>query len=352
VRGAALESIAHRNPAIGLKLTTRFLGEGGQARVSAANALGALLASKETHDDARALLEKLVRGEHAHRIRMAALAALAEGNAAHDLAVELLAKEESSGVLDTALDALAKELESDASLEEAFFKCYVRTRDRHDLLEARENLVTALGERGPALGTWGKKCLWFARSNPDPAPSVAAAVAKALARVTGEKASEPVARPRERKLAVEPHDFAGKTPILELETSRGPFTVELYPDDAPVHCANVWQLASRGFYDGLSWHRVVSSFVIQGGDPKGDGSGDAGYNIPDEINARPYLRGTLGMPKTAIKDTGGCQLFFTHVRTPHLDGRYTVFGRIRAGFSVLDLIEEGDKITRVQTRLE
>lgn len=127
--------------------------------------------------------------------------------------------------------------------------------------------------------------------------------------------------------------------------------MELFPSLAPLHVANVVSLAEKKFYDGLTWHRVVSDFVIQGGCPRGDGSGDPGYTIPDELTLEPYTRGTLGMPKTATKDTGGCQLFFTHGRTPHLEGRYTVFGRIRAGESVVDLIEEGDTIVSVRVKL-
>ena len=107
-----------------------------------------------------------------------------------------------------------------------------------------------------------------------------------------------------------------------------------------------------GFYDGLIWHRVVSNFVIQGGDPRGDGWGSDGENVRDEINAVRYGRGTLGMPK-AGKDTGGCQLFITHVPTPHLDGNYTVFGRVVSGLDVIDAIEVGDailSIRRAETR--
>ena len=139
----------------------------------------------------------------------------------------------------------------------------------------------------------------------------------------------------------------GGHPQLTLSTSRGEITLELYLDDAPVHVSNIIHLARNGFYDGLDFHRVVPSFVIQGGDPWTNGWGDAGYHLPDEINPHPYLRGTLGMPK-AGKDTGGCQIFITHLPTPRLDGNYTVFGRVIAGMEVVDAIEVGDRILSVR----
>jgi cyclophilin family peptidyl-prolyl cis-trans isomerase len=109
--------------------------------------------------------------------------------------------------------------------------------------------------------------------------------------------------------------------------------------------SNFVRLVREGFYDGLPWHRVVPNFVIQGGDPLGSGWGGPGYALPDEINRRRFLRGTVGMPK-AGKDTGGCQIFITHAPTPHLDGNYTVFGQVTSGLDVVDQIEVGDSIER------
>ena len=99
----------------------------------------------------------------------------------------------------------------------------------------------------------------------------------------------------------------------------------------------------EGFYDGLIWHRVVSNFVIQGGDPRGDGWGSAGDTLRDEIHTGRYVRGAVGMPK-AGKDTGSCQIFITHIPTPHLDGNYTIFGQVIEGLEVVDRIEVGDLI--------
>jgi len=134
-----------------------------------------------------------------------------------------------------------------------------------------------------------------------------------------------------------------------LETDRGTIEILLLPDEAPVHCVSFAELVLRGFYDGLSWHRVVADFVIQGGCPRGDGSGGPGYLLPDEIGARPFLRGTVGMPKS-VDDTGGCQIFITHLPTPHLDGRYTVFGQVVSGLAAVDAIRVGDRIRKATLR--
>ena len=107
---------------------------------------------------------------------------------------------------------------------------------------------------------------------------------------------------------------------------------------------------TKGFYDNRSWHRVVADFVIQGGCPRGDGWGGPGYFVPDEIGTRPYVRGTVGMPKSG-DDTGGCQIFITHLPTPHLDGRYTVYAQVIEGLAVIDRIRVGDRIEKATLRV-
>ncbi|MFL6195551.1 MAG: peptidylprolyl isomerase [Thermoanaerobaculia bacterium] len=133
---------------------------------------------------------------------------------------------------------------------------------------------------------------------------------------------------------------------VELRTSRGPITLRLDCPQAPMTCLNFLNLASQGFYDGLSFHRVVPDFVAQGGDPKGDGSGGPGYAIRDEINLLRYDRGAVGMA-LAGPDTGGSQFFITLSPQPHLDGGYTVFGHVTAGEGVLDQLRIGDRIEGV-----
>jgi cyclophilin family peptidyl-prolyl cis-trans isomerase len=111
--------------------------------------------------------------------------------------------------------------------------------------------------------------------------------------------------------------------------------------------ANFVALVRRGFFNGRAGHRVVPDFVAQAGDPRGDGEGGPGYTIRDELNDRPYLRGTVGMALD-WKDTGGSQFFITHSPQPHLDARYTVFGTVVAGMEVVDQLLPGDTITSVR----
>ena len=132
-----------------------------------------------------------------------------------------------------------------------------------------------------------------------------------------------------------------------IDTDRGTIQIELAVLDAPLTVENFVTLARKGFYDGLTFHRVVPDFVVQSGDPRGDGQGGPGYTIRDEINERPYLRGTVGMALDWA-GTGGSQFFITHLPQPHLDARYTAFGRVVAGMEVVDRIEQWDVIRRVR----
>ncbi len=137
------------------------------------------------------------------------------------------------------------------------------------------------------------------------------------------------------------------SPHAFIETDRGVIELELAIVDAPLTVANFVALARRNFFDGIAIHRVVADFVVQDGDPRGDGEGGPGYTIRDEINMRPYLRGTLGMALD-WKDTGGSQFFITHSPQPHLDGRYTVFGHVVEGMDVVDRLLPGDVIRQVR----
>jgi cyclophilin family peptidyl-prolyl cis-trans isomerase len=131
-----------------------------------------------------------------------------------------------------------------------------------------------------------------------------------------------------------------------VNTDKGAFTIELLPDDAPLNVDNFVQLAQSGYFNNITFHRVVPNFVVQGGDPRGDGNGGPGYQIRCEINEVPYERGAVGMALSG-KDTGGSQWFVTHSPQPHLDGGYTVFGRVVAGMEVIDRIARGDRIRTI-----
>ncbi len=142
---------------------------------------------------------------------------------------------------------------------------------------------------------------------------------------------------------------ANRSVAAVVTTSKGSFTIELLPSDAPLTVDNFIRLARRGYFRGITIHRVVPNFVIQDGDPRGDGNGGPGYQIRCEINQVPYERAAVGMALSG-KDTGGSQWFVTHSRQPHLDGGYTVFGRVSSGMEVVDNIVRGDVILSVQIR--
>jgi cyclophilin family peptidyl-prolyl cis-trans isomerase/HEAT repeat protein len=138
----------------------------------------------------------------------------------------------------------------------------------------------------------------------------------------------------------------GKNVRAVVTTSRGSFTIELLPEAAPLTVDNFVQLAQRDYFRNVTIHRVVPNFVIQDGDPRGDGNGGPGYQIRCEINQVPYDRAAVGMALSG-KDTGGSQWFVTHSPQPHLDGGYTVFGRVVAGMDVVDKIVRGDVIQSI-----
>ncbi len=132
-----------------------------------------------------------------------------------------------------------------------------------------------------------------------------------------------------------------------VTTAKGSFTIDLLPEDAPLTVDNFIKLANAGYFNGVLVHRVVSNFVMQDGDPRGDGSGGPGWSIRCEINMVPYDRGAVGMALSG-KDTGGSQWFVTHSPQPHLDGGYTVFGKVsEKDMKVVDNIVRGDRIIRV-----
>ena len=132
-----------------------------------------------------------------------------------------------------------------------------------------------------------------------------------------------------------------------FDTDRGAIKVELYPDKAPLTVANFVNLAKRGFYNGLNFHRVIADFMVQGGCPQGTGTGGPGYKFEDETkNGVAHERGVLSMAN-AGPNTNGSQFFITHVATPWLDGKHTVFGKVVSGIEAVDAVKQGDKIKSV-----
>ncbi len=133
-----------------------------------------------------------------------------------------------------------------------------------------------------------------------------------------------------------------------IETSKGSIRLELFDDKAPKTCANFEKLASEGFYDGLKFHRVIENFMIQTGCPHGTGTGGPGYEFDDEFHEdlKHSGPGILSMAN-AGPNTNGSQFFITHVATPWLDGKHSVFGAVREGQDVVDRIEQGDEMIKV-----
>jgi cyclophilin family peptidyl-prolyl cis-trans isomerase len=140
-----------------------------------------------------------------------------------------------------------------------------------------------------------------------------------------------------------------KLPQVLLKTNKGDILLELYEDEAPNTVANFISLVEKKFYDGTKFHRVIADFMAQGGDPKGNGSGGPGYRIKCECvrkDHRKHDRGVISMAKTEEIDTGGSQFFITFVKTPHLDGKHTVFGHVIKGMDVVDELKKGDVIEK------
>jgi peptidyl-prolyl cis-trans isomerase B (cyclophilin B) len=131
-----------------------------------------------------------------------------------------------------------------------------------------------------------------------------------------------------------------------METDKGTIHLELFDQDAPNTVKNFVDLSEKGFYDGLTFHRVISDFMIQGGCPRGDGRGGPGYQIKCEINPNKHQAGSLSMAH-AGRDTGGSQFFICHSPQPHLDGVHTVFGKTE-DMDVVNAIRQGDKIRSVK----
>lgn len=138
-----------------------------------------------------------------------------------------------------------------------------------------------------------------------------------------------------------------KGSVVKLETNRGDIYLDLCDGKTPINAGSFLELVSRGFYDGLTFHRVIADFMIQGGDPKGDGTGGPGFTIPDEADrGLKHLRGSLSMAKTTAPNSGGSQFFVCHEPQPHLDGVHTVFGTCIEGMDVVDGIRQRDKIIK------
>jgi len=138
-----------------------------------------------------------------------------------------------------------------------------------------------------------------------------------------------------------------QTAVITMEKG-GEITIEFFPEDAPKTVENFVTLAKKGFYDGVTFHRVEPNFVVQGGDPKGNGTGGPGYTIKDEFNKQKHVRGVVAMARTQAPNSAGSQFYITLAPAHFLDGQYTVFGRVTSGMEVVDKIKVGDKMKSVK----
>ena len=178
---------------------------------------------------------------------------------------------------------------------------------------------------------------------PSGAAQAAALSPVAAAAASTDTAQAPAASPTAKikaKKAGEPKA------VIELEKG-GRIVFKFFPDGAPNTVKNFIKLADKGFYNGLSFHRVVPGFVVQGGDPAGDGSGGPGYTIKAEFNDHPHLRGSVAMARTSDPDSAGSQFYICLAPQPGLDHQYTVFGQVVSGDDLLDGIQVGDKMSKV-----
>ena len=334
-RELALLSLARLGAtAIGDRLADAARAEEPVLRAAAATAAGRLA------DDE--LLARLLADASA-RVRVAALEArLARPQPA--AAAQRALADSDPAVRATALDWLAGQPQ--ASVEELVAALAASRRDPFSepqvsavqALAARAAAVEA--ERAPALAVLDRLALdenWL----------VAREARQALARLGGAPpAARPLSTGKSRTAYAEALSATGETQFAELVTARGTLRLRLDCPQAPLTCLSFLQLARAGYFDGLTFHRVVPDFVVQGGDPRGDGWGGPGYALRDEINRLRYRRGVVGMALSG-PDTGGSQFFITLSPQPHLDGGYTVFGEVVAGDAVLDRLVQGDRIERV-----
>ena len=287
----------------------------GRVRAAAASAFAVLAESASVRSRVRFRLRALLADPDAG-VRSASLGGLTRGASSDDLASAL-----------ASYDVSLADEENDARL--AFWRLADTVLARHaeSLPDSvRRRLATILRPIDPLERTAAARIIRFSSWRDS------AGTARPLAWYE--------ARARES---------ARLAPTLLVVTERGTIELELFAAEAPLTVYNIVSLAERGYFDGQRFHRVVPNFVVQAGDPRGDGNGGPGYAIRDELNRRRYGRGTLGMALSG-PDTGGSQFFVTHSPQPHLDGGYTVFGELVGGEDVLDRIVQGDRIVRVTVR--
>ncbi len=290
-------------------------------------------------------LDKIASGDKDPMMRAAAVSALGElkDPGVPQLLIPKL-QDADFTVSAAAVDALGKHAHRPAIA--ALVGAYYAPRGR-EFVDVQIEAVRVLGELGAVEA---ESLLVEAVSHDDYRVRDAAGEAfkklgKTPPAVSPTRAARETSYDRSRRKLLAPPTGTRRATIV---TSRGDIEVELFGDDAVQTVANFLNLAKRGFFKDLTIHRVVPDFVIQGGDPRGDGSGDAGYTVPAEVSRHEYGAGYLGIAD-AGKDTGSCQWFITLSPQPHLNGRYTIFGRVTKGMDVVWKIDRGDTFDVIST---
>jgi cyclophilin family peptidyl-prolyl cis-trans isomerase len=295
-------------------------------------------------ETAAPLLEPMARDQD-HRVIPAVLAALVKRKTPHAGAIALeMLKAEDAVVRGAAAGAVA-ELKPDGAVEA--LQAAVVAAEPDAMYAARAGALAGLVKFGPEAA---QPALRTALADKDWAVRLRATQ---LLRDLDSNSDEAKAiRPAPTRLDATTYASPAVTdpPVsthVYIDTDKGTIQIELAVLDAPLTARTFTELARAGYFNGVAIHRVVPNFVMQDGDPRGDGEGGPGYTIRDELNQRPYLRGTVGMALDWA-DTGGSQFFITHSPQPHLDARYTVLGQVISGMDVVDKLSRGDIIRQVR----
>ena len=283
-------------------------------------------------------LEKIAHSDNDPMMRAAAVGALGKlkDDAVPPLLVPAL-RDPDFTVATAAAEAIGAQHVREAA--PALMEAY-DAHDEREFVDLKIEVIHVLGEMGI---TAADSLLFHATRHDD--PRVRAAAVEAITKL----ALTPPPVPTDRQFHEAAFDRTRRKTLAPprgivraiITTKHGNIDVELFGDDAIQTVATFVKLAKEGFYKGLTFHRVVPNFVVQGGDPRGDGSGDAGFTIPAEVSRHRYMEGVLGIAD-AGKDTGSCQWFVTLSPQPHLDGRYTVFGRVTNGMDVVWKLDQAD----------
>lgn len=323
------EALSHLTPLAG--------NANSHVRAGLAQALGATMSP-----EAFPLLEKLANDETA-LVRVTALEALPKISAQKQ-ALPIYLKALASG--DEVLTAVAAQnLAADSTGRQehalAILEAYQHLAQPVNI-ESAQMIFSALADCGNLEAQ-----PWLERALSATDKPYAAAAANALKKLTGQDYSDKLPGETQPHADFQYEEIAKlRNASAVVETDAGEFELQFFPEDAPLVSLNFVRLAERKFFDGLLIHRVVPNFVVQTGDPRGDMWGSPGYSVRSEFSRLRYTRGMVGMASVG-PDTEGSQWFITHSDQPHLDGRYTIFARVRKGMEVVDTLQVGNRIKRI-----